>query len=72
MEFIATHGPEIGEALIAIIGGFSVLARFTPNKSVNKFLQGALSFINLLAQNNGKYSKNAEPPDPELVEPTGN
>jgi|TARA_Y100000590_G_C15686225_1_gene1001768 hypothetical protein len=37
--------------ILAIIGGFSVVAAFTPNKSDNEFMQSILTAINILGAN---------------------
>ena len=39
-----------------VIGGFAVLARFTPNKSDDALMQKILSFINRFGMNSGKAS----------------
>ena len=35
-------------ALLAILGGFSVLAKITPSQADDKFIQKAIDFINTL------------------------
>lgn len=35
-------------AVLAILGGFSVLARLTPSQADDKFVQKAIDFINAL------------------------
>lgn len=35
-------------AILAILGGFSVLAKITPSEADDKFIQKAIDFINLL------------------------
>ena len=37
--------------LLAIVGGFSIVAEFTPNKSDNAFMQSIWSAINILGAN---------------------
>ena len=35
-------------AILAILGGFSVLAKLTPSQADDKFIQKAIDFINML------------------------
>lgn len=46
-------------SLIEIIGAFAIIARWTPNKTDDKIVQGILDTINFLGMNHGK-AKNAE------------
>ena len=45
---------EIVTAILAILGGFSVLAKITPTKSDDKFIDAILNFINKLGLTKGK------------------
>lgn len=55
MGFVTQYGPTA----LAIIGGFAVIARFTPNKVDDRIAQLLADVINFLAMNNGK-AKNAD------------
>ena len=57
MESLVNNWQAILSAVASIIGGFAVLATFTPNRSDDKYLQYLLDFINLLGANFGQ-SKN--------------
>ena len=50
LTFAASHYDEV----LAIIGAFAVVARWTPNKSDDKWIQFILDGINFTAMNNGK------------------
>ena len=61
MEWITAVGSWIlsnGAIIIEVIGAFAVLARFTPNTTDDKIVQGMLDGINFLGMNHGK-AKNA-------------
>jgi len=55
LGFAAAHYDEA----LAIIGGFAVLARFTPNTTDDRFIQFILDAVNFTGMNHGK-AKNAE------------
>lgn len=57
MESLMENWQAILSAAASIVGGFAVLATFTPNRSDDKYLQYVLDFINVLGGNFGK-SKN--------------
>ena len=46
--------PEILIGIAGILGGFAVLAKYTPNTSDNKIIAVLLQLVNDLGQNNGK------------------
>lgn len=46
--------PEIAGAITMIVGGFAVLARFTPNESDDAIIQQILNVVNFLGMNHGK------------------
>lgn len=48
LSFIATHGAEIITAVLAILGGFSVLAKFTPTQADDKVIATILSVIHTI------------------------
>jgi len=50
---IANPGAAVA-TLAAIVGGFAFVARFTPNKVDDKWVQKGLDLINWLGQNTGK------------------
>ena len=49
---------QVGQLILAVIGGFSLLATQVPNVGKNKVAQWVMSLINFLGANWGK-SKNA-------------
>jgi len=57
MENLMENWQVILSAAASIVGGFAVLATFTPNRSDDKYVQYVLDFINVLGGNFGK-SKN--------------
>ncbi len=46
--FVTTHGAEILAAVLMILGGFSVLAKFTPTQADDKVLASILSVIHAI------------------------
>jgi hypothetical protein len=58
MEYIIQNWEQILTGVASIVGGFSVLATMTPNKSDNQVVDTIMRVINLLGANVGK-SKNA-------------
>ena len=53
IPFFTENWPEILVGLTSIIGGFAVLAKFTPNKSDDKFFQFLWDIVNSMGQNAG-------------------
>ena len=51
MESLMENWQAILSAAASIVGGFAVLATFTPNRSDDKYLQYVLDFINVLGAN---------------------
>ena len=45
---------EILSAVASIVGGFAILASFTPNKSDDRIVQMILDVVNFLGANIGK------------------
>ena len=45
LGFIAAHGAEIVTAVLAILGGFSVLAKLTPTQADDKVIGAILKVI---------------------------
>jgi|TARA_R110000744_G_C19244497_1_gene549600 hypothetical protein len=58
MEYIQNNWEQILTGVTSIVGGFSILATLTPNKSDNQIVDSIMQMINLLGANVGK-SKNA-------------
>ncbi len=48
LNFVLTHGAEIAGAVLAILGGFSVLAKFTPTDADDKVLAAILKVVHTL------------------------
>ena len=48
ITFVTLHGLEILSAVLAILGGFSVLAKFTPTEVDDKVLAAILKVVHLL------------------------
>lgn len=59
IEWLLTNWDGIVQGVLAVLGGFAILARFTPNKSDDRIVQSVLSLINGLAMNNGR-ARNAD------------
>lgn len=51
IEYLTQHGAEIIEALLQLIGGFSVIANLTPTDKDNKALSFIAKGVNFLATN---------------------
>lgn len=60
MEWLFENWPAILEAVVLIIGGFSILATMTKNESDDKIAAAALKIVNALAMNFGR-AKNRSP-----------
>lgn len=45
LDFIVNNYIEIVEALLAILGGFSILAKYTPTDADDKVLAAVVKFI---------------------------
>lgn len=58
INYIMANWEQILMGVTSIVGGFSVLATMTPNKSDNQVIDTIMRVINLLGANVGK-SKNA-------------
>ena len=54
MVWVWNNGQSVIEGLIAVVGGFAMLATLTPNKSDDAIVQRVLDMINFLAANFGK------------------
>lgn len=48
MEYILTHWMDIGTAILAILGAFSILAKLTPTKADDKIVDFLLKIVNTL------------------------
>lgn len=59
IAFLAQNGMTIVEGLLSIVGGFSLIATLTPNKTDDRIAQVLLDAINFVGGNVGK-AKNAE------------
>lgn len=51
IQYVTEHGPDILQALLAIVGGASVFARLTPTEADDKFVDAVLRALNFLAFN---------------------
>lgn len=51
IDFITVYGPTVVQALLAIVGGASVIARLTPTEADDKVVDAVLRFLNLVAFN---------------------
>ncbi len=45
IEFVTTHGAELVSAVLMILGGFSIIAKYTPTKADDKVLDAILKVI---------------------------
>lgn len=49
VEFVMNNGPQIVAGASAIIGGFTAIARITPNKVDNKIAKIAMKIVDFFA-----------------------
>ncbi len=54
LGWFQANGPMLYVAALQIIGGFAIIARFTPNKSDDRIIQMILDTINFTGFNHGK------------------
>jgi hypothetical protein len=54
LQFIIANGQELVGALLSVVGGLAVVARFTPNKSDDRIIQLVLDLLNFGGMNHGK------------------
>ena len=59
IAWVIANGSQLIGAVSSIVGGFAILAMFTPNKTDDKILQIIMNVINFLGANLGK-AKNSE------------
>jgi len=57
-EWVSTNWEEMLMAMTSIVGGFSVIATMTPNKTDNIIVNKMMKVINFMGANFGK-AKNA-------------
>lgn len=57
-EWVSTNWEEMLMAMTSIVGGFSVIATMTPNKTDNMVVNKMMKVINFMGANFGK-AKNA-------------
>tara|TARA_R110002020_G_scaffold204521_1_gene408601 strand:+ start:122 stop:307 length:186 start_codon:yes stop_codon:yes gene_type:complete len=53
IEYMTAHWTEILSAVTSIVGGFAILATFTPNQTDNKIIDAMMQMINTLGGNFG-------------------
>lgn len=54
MDKVIEFYVQYGEAILAFVGAFAVLATATPNKTDNKIVDTVLKLVNLFGANFGK------------------
>ena len=54
INFVAANWADLLNAAGLIVGGAAILAKYSNNKSANKYIQIVLNAINWLGQNTGK------------------
>jgi len=45
LAFLSTHGLDIVQGLLMILGGFSIIAKLTPTEADDKFIDAILKVI---------------------------
>lgn len=48
ITYISTHGLEVANAVLAILGGFSIIAKLTPTEADNAFIDKIIGIIHAL------------------------
>lgn len=48
VDFVARHGFELVQGVLAVLGGFSMLAKITPTPKDDRVIDKILGFIHLL------------------------
>jgi len=48
ITYISTHGLEIANAVLVILGGFSVIAKLTPTEADNKLIDKIIGVIHAI------------------------
>ena len=54
IEYLTEYGPDILEGVVAMIGGFAIIATATPNKADNKIADVLLRIVNFFGMNFGR------------------